>query len=148
MLSLHLSLCSLLTHPNYKIDSLSWQCSEISSVSPSLCLGIQLTAEQFTSALIAIASTAGLNGVHDREIWAQAFHMHLPTASQISCSITMGLGEKGKLDNTSDVQSRSITVNGIFQICVCMYFLVFVRVSVCVCRMWAVSFNLQGVCCV
>lgn len=50
--------------------------------------------------------------------------MHLPTASQISCSITMGLGERGKLRYASDVQSRSITVNGIFQICVCMCILV------------------------
>lgn len=49
--------------------------------------------------------------------------MHLPTALQISCSITSGLGEKGKLHTASDVQSRSITVNGILQICVCMYLL-------------------------
>lgn len=63
--------------------------------------------------------------------------MHLPTASQISCSITMGLGERGKLHCASDVQSRNITVNGIFQICVC------------VCRMWAWPLwvcNLQGLC--
>lgn len=46
--------------------------------------------------------------------------MHLPTASQISCSITMGLGEKGKLRYASKVQSRNITVNGIFQICACV----------------------------
>lgn len=45
--------------------------------------------------------------------------MHFPTASQISCSITMSLGESGKLCNTSNVQSRNGTVNGIFQICVC-----------------------------
>lgn len=55
--------------------------------------------------------------------------MHLPTASQISCSITMGLGEKGKLRYASKVQSRSITVNGIFQICVCVCILM----CVCVC---------------
>lgn len=34
----------------------------------TLCLGIQPSAEQFTSALIATASTAGPNGVHDQEI--------------------------------------------------------------------------------
>lgn len=91
----------------------------IARLSLPLCSGIQPTAEQFTSALIATASTAGPNGVHDREIRAQAFHMHLPTASQISCSITMGLGERGKLRYAGKVQSRSITVNGIFQMCVC-----------------------------
>lgn len=57
--------------------------------------------------------------------------MHLPTASQISCSITMGLGERGKLRYASKVQSRSITVNGIFQICVCMCILVCACVRLC-----------------
>lgn len=47
--------------------------------------------------------------------------MHLPTASQISGSITMGLGESGKLRYASDVQSRNITVNGIFQIGACVH---------------------------
>lgn len=60
--------------------------------------------------------------------------MHLPTASQILCSITMGLGEKGKLRYASKVQSRNITVNGILQIsaCVCIPPRVCVCVPMCV----------------
>ena len=61
----------------------------------------------------------------------QAFHMHLPTASQISCSITMGLGERGKLRYASNVQSRSITVNGIFFkfVCACAFLCVCMSVQ-------------------
>lgn len=40
--------------------------------------------------------------------------MHLPNASQISHSITTSLGERGKLCNIRDVQSRNITVNVFF----------------------------------
>lgn len=67
--------------------------------------------------LTATASTAGPNGVHDQEIQAQVFHMHLPAASQISHSITTSLRERGKLGNTRDVQSSNIPVNGGFQNC-------------------------------
>lgn len=62
--------------------------------------------------------------------------MHLPTASQILCSITMGLGEKSKLRYASKVQSRNITVNGILQIsaCVCNPLRVCMCVHVCTCQ--------------
>ena len=67
--------------------------------------------------------------------------MHLPTASQISCSITMGLGERGKLRYAGKVQSRSITVNGIFQMCVCMC----IRVYVCAkCEHTLIGFVICG----
>lgn len=47
--------------------------------------------------------------------------MHLPSASQISCSITMGLREMmGKLCYTRKVQSRNSRVNGIFKMCACV----------------------------
>lgn len=58
----------LLTHPNYKTDRPIQAVYVMAGLSRSVCLGIQPTAEQFTSALIATASTAGPNGVHDREI--------------------------------------------------------------------------------
>lgn len=104
--------CSLLTHPNYKIYWSLWAANVITNL--SLCLGIQPSAEQFTSALIATASTARLNGVHDQEIWGQAFNIHLPTASQISCSITMSLGKRGKPLNACNVQSHNSKANRIF----------------------------------
>lgn len=96
-----------------------------------MCWGIQLTAEQSPAALIATASTARPNGVHDREIRAEPFHMHLSPASQVSCNISMGLTEMMvKLCYTSKVQSRNQRVNGIFKNCIC------VCVRVCVWQMY------------
>lgn len=104
--------CGLLTHPNYKTDR------PPRAVWHDLCLCALAYSWQFNSALIATASTAEPNGVLDQEIRAQAFHIHLPTASQILCSITMRLGETRELRSARDVQSRNIKVNGILRICV------------------------------